>query len=187
MSLVHFIYGCWYISVTFFCLFLSHRRGVTSSSPEQLQGSLSLWSLLSKQCTEDLIHFNLIRLHSARSSLLLPVAEGVGRFASPHLDREMRACACPRMHDSVWVFLVCTSSLIFREALFHLTHYEICLDNSQASWVGKRFRSNGSQTKGTSRWVILTEVMFILLNILLGALAECLVRFVIIFMFLATD
>lgn len=49
------------------CLSLSCRREVSSSSPQQLQTSLSLLSLLNKRWTEDLL--NLTHLCNTRSSL----------------------------------------------------------------------------------------------------------------------
>lgn len=47
-----------------------------------------------------------------------------------------------------------TSSLSprLREALLQLTDSNSCPSDCKASWVGKRFRSSGSRTKGTSRW-----------------------------------
>lgn len=91
---------------------------------------------------------------------------GVDHVTSPHLGREMCVYVCPRMHDCVWVFFGlkyevgdCTSSPSLWEALLYLTDYHVCVHNCKASWVGKRFRSNGSPMKGTSRCVFVFLIL----------------------------
>lgn len=128
---------------------LSCRRGATSST-------FVTFVPLNKRWTEDL---HASTSHTSAAATLhsrCPVKEST---ALPHHTwPEKCVCACilgcMTVSECFWAEVSCTPSLTLWEALLHLTDYDICLHNCKASWEGKRFRSNGSQMKGTSRWVL---------------------------------
>lgn len=137
----------WYIRR--FLSFVCCRRGGTSSS-QQGQGRWSFLSRLSKPWTEG--SHDSSDSTRPRSCHLSPAARR--RRIGPGWTREMCLLECPRMYDCVWGFLGAEARVcrLHREALLHLTDDDILIDR-RASWVEKRFRSNGSQMKETSRWV----------------------------------
>lgn len=125
------------------------------STPQQLRGRFSQLSLWIKEWTEGHRSWNAV-LHTSL------VFGPVNKRSRCHIWAEKCTRAWVLRHMTAsWVFLDwskrregCTSSLTLFERHFSswLTSTVVPL-TAKASWVGKRFRSRRSQTKGTSRWV----------------------------------
>lgn len=141
----------WIISLF---LFFSHSD-LMPSAPQQLRGRFSQLSLWIKEWTEGHRTWNAV-LHTSL------VFGPVNNRSRCHIWAEKCTRAWVLRHMTAsWVFLDwskrregCTSSLTLFERHFSswLTSTVVPL-TAKASWVGKRFRSRRSQTKGTSRWV----------------------------------
>ncbi len=107
---------------------------------------------------------NSTHLFSIHSSRLLLVSKRSRRRC--HILAEKCVCLCIRgcmtVSDCFWAEA--------RGRRLHFLSYplrgtspldwqDFCLHTCKASWVGKRFRSNGSLMKGTSRWVLVFTVV----------------------------
>lgn len=136
----------------------SCRKKLTSSSPQQLT-----WKFVTPVLGEEAmnwrhphvqLHFFCI-IHSVQP---LPASRRSYKIATSGQRN-----VCVRLSSGVWLCLSIfglnyeavswVSSLTLWDALLYLNNFNVSPCNGKASWVGKRFRSSGSQMKGTSRWV----------------------------------